>query len=56
MFVQQFIKELHYKKVLSFFIKLNISKAFDIVNWSYLLDIMTFLGFGMRWKNWIASL
>jgi hypothetical protein len=55
-FVQQVIKELHYKKVHSLFIKLDISKAFDIVNWSYLLDIMTFLGFGMRWKNWVAAL
>jgi hypothetical protein len=38
------------------FIKLDISKAFDTMNRSYLLDIMDFLGFGMRWKNWIAPL
>jgi hypothetical protein len=36
--------------------KLDISKAFDTVNWPYLLNIMGYLGFGMRWRNWIASL
>lgn len=38
------------------FIKLDISKAFDTVNWAYLLDIMTFLGFSQRWRNWISAL
>jgi hypothetical protein len=26
------------------------------MSWSYLMDIMTFLGFGLRWRNWIAAL
>lgn len=51
MFVQQVIKDLHKKKVPALFVKLDISKAFDSVSWSYLLDIMTFLGFGIRWCN-----
>jgi hypothetical protein len=38
------------------FIKLDILKAFDMVNWLYLLDIMTFLGFGQKWRNWMSSL
>lgn len=35
---------------------MDISKAFDTVNWPYLLEIMSFLGFGHRWRNWISSL
>jgi hypothetical protein len=44
MYVQQVIKDLHSKKVSNLFIKLDIFKAFDTVNWSYLLDIMSFWG------------
>jgi hypothetical protein len=51
-----FIRDLHMKKNPSLFIKLNISKAFDSVNWPYLIQIMTHLGFGQRWKNWITTL
>jgi hypothetical protein len=46
MYVQEVIKDLHRKKILAPFIKLDISKAFDLVNWPYLLHIMTHLGFG----------
>jgi hypothetical protein len=49
--VQQLIKELHRKKVPALFVKLDVSKAFDSVNWSYLLEVLTFLGFGVRWRN-----
>jgi hypothetical protein len=44
-YVQEVIKNLHKKKVPSLFIKLDISKAFAIVNWSYLLQVMEHLGF-----------
>jgi retron-type reverse transcriptase len=37
MYVQEVIKDLHKKKVSAIFIKLDISKAFDSVNWPYLL-------------------
>jgi hypothetical protein len=56
MFVQEAIRELHKKKIPAMFIKLDISKAFDMVNWPYLLDIMSFLGFGQKWRNWMSSL
>jgi hypothetical protein len=55
-FVQQIVKGLHRKKIPIMFIKLDISKAFDTVNWPYLLSIMAHLGFGLRWINWISSL
>jgi hypothetical protein len=51
MFVQQMVRRLHKKKTSAMFVKLDISKAFDTVNWPYLLGIMTHLGFGVKWKN-----
>jgi hypothetical protein len=56
MYVQGVIKELHKKKIPSMFIKLDISKVFDTVNWPYLLGIMSHLGFGYKWRSWISSL
>ncbi|GJT84138.1 RNA-directed DNA polymerase, eukaryota [Tanacetum coccineum] len=40
-------------KLLSF--KVDFEKAFDSVNWNFLLDIMGQMGFGSKWRNWIAS-
>jgi hypothetical protein len=45
-YVQQLVKDLHRKKMPALFIKLDISKVFDTVNWPYLLDILAHLGFG----------
>jgi hypothetical protein len=56
MYVHEVIKGLHKKKILALFIKLDISKAFDTVRWPYLLQVMEYLGFGLRWRNWISSL
>jgi retron-type reverse transcriptase len=56
MYVQEVIKDLHKKKIPALFIKLDISKVFDSVNWPYLLHIMTHLGFDQRWRDWISSL
>jgi hypothetical protein len=55
MYVQHAVKYLHRRKIPSLFMKLDISKAFDLVNWPYLMSIMTFLGFGHR-CDWISSL
>jgi hypothetical protein len=50
-YVQEVIKALHKRKELALFIKLDISKAFNMVNWPYLLSIMKHLGFGLKWRN-----
>jgi len=50
------IKLLHRRQVLSLFLKLDISKAFDSVSWSFLQEILTHLGFGQVWCNLVANL
>jgi hypothetical protein len=56
MLVQQTIKVLHRHKIASLFLKLDISKAFDSVNWAFLLEILGHLGFGAIWRNLISNL
>ena len=56
MLVQQTIKVLHRRKISSLFLKLDISKAFDSVDWAFLLEILSHLGFGTVWRNLIANL
>jgi hypothetical protein len=56
MYVHKALKVLHKKKIPDLFIKLDISKVFDSINWAYLLQIMEFIGFGQRWRNWISAL
>jgi len=54
--VQQTVKVLHRQKVPSLFLKLDISKAFDSVAWSFLLEVLSHLGFGISWCNLISNL
>ncbi|GKC63410.1 RNA-directed DNA polymerase, eukaryota [Tanacetum coccineum] len=35
--------------------KVDFEKAFDSVNWNFLLDVMRQMGFGSKWRTWIAS-
>jgi hypothetical protein len=55
MFVQLSIKSLHRWKVSSLFLKLDITKAFDSVSWAFLLEVLSHLGFGLKWCNLISN-
>ena len=47
---------LHRSKVPSSLLKIDIAKAFDTVNWVFLLGLLQHLGFSRRWVNWISIL
>jgi len=40
-------------KVKSVALKLDIRKAYDIIDWSYLKDVMYKMGFSGKWIQWI---
>jgi hypothetical protein len=41
------------KKKSALFLKLDIQKVFDYVNWRYLLEVLHAMGFGPRWREWM---
>jgi mannosylglycoprotein endo-beta-mannosidase len=49
MLVQQTARYLHEQKEPHILLKLDISKAFDLVSWPFLLEILQQLGFGQIW-------
>jgi hypothetical protein len=44
------------KKKLALFIMLDISKSFESINWTFLLEVLEALGFSTKWWDWIAAL
>lgn len=50
----QFIKKTRRKKGL-IVIKINMEKAFDFMEWEFLLGILNCLGFHEKWFNWIRT-
>jgi len=40
----------------TFFLKLDFSKAFDSIRWSFLLQTLKARGFGVKWCGWILAL
>ncbi|KAF3787622.1 LINE-1 retrotransposable element ORF2 protein [Nymphaea thermarum] len=40
----------------SFILKLDISKAFDLVSWEFLSNLLTRFAFGLSFRQWIMSL
>jgi retron-type reverse transcriptase len=56
LYVQNMVQMLHRSKKQSLFIKIDIAKAFDTVNWPYLLKVLRHFGFGHRWLSWISNL
>ena len=47
-------KLLNHSKVPCSLLKIDIAKAFDTVNWRFLIELLQHLGFSRRWVNWIS--
>ena len=54
--VQLACRWLNCKRVPSVLLKIDIAKAFDSVAWNFLLEVLAYLGFGRRWRDWISSI
>ncbi|WVZ90056.1 hypothetical protein U9M48_036389 [Paspalum notatum var. saurae] len=51
--VQQLARTLHKSKEPHIFLRLDISKVFYTVSWSFLIEVLQHLGFGRRWCDLI---
>ncbi|KAM0922259.1 hypothetical protein ACQ4PT_006220 [Festuca glaucescens] len=49
-------RKLHALKRDSIMLKLDITKAFDTVDWAFLLEVMAKLGFGRKWNSMVGGL
>eukprot|EP00253_Pinus_taeda_P036043 PITA_36043 len=53
---QEMVHTLQTRKKVGMVMQLDLSKAFDKVNWNYLEAILTAFGFDQQWINWILAL
>ena len=56
LYTQSLIKEVYRAKYPALFLKLDIAKAFDSVRWDFLLEVLTQMGFGVKWRAWVSIL
>jgi hypothetical protein len=54
--VQLTYRFLHSVKRPSILLKVDIAKAFDTVSWAFLLELLEFMGFNQRWRDWLSAL
>jgi hypothetical protein len=52
--VQTSTKMLHARRVACILLKVDIACVFDSVSWSFLLQVMQFVGFSRLWCDWVA--
>jgi hypothetical protein len=55
-FVWSAARLLHSQNRACVLLKIDIMKAFYLVSWSFLLEILHLVGFPVAWRNWVAAL
>eukprot|EP00253_Pinus_taeda_P021359 PITA_21359 len=53
---QEMVHTLQIRKKAGMLMQLDLSKAFDKVNWNYLEAVLTAFGFDQKWNKWILAL
>jgi hypothetical protein len=56
LYVKNLATRFNKAKTLTLLFKIDIRKAFDMVSWEYIFDILQCRGFPPRFWNWIAAL
>jgi hypothetical protein len=56
LYVSNYARRLHKAKTPALLLKLDIKKAFDSVQWDYLVDLLQRLGFPPRFWNWLVAI
>ena len=54
--VQRTTRRLHALREATVMFRLDITKAFDTVQWVFLIEVLQASGFGPRWIAWICGL
>lgn len=53
---EELIFSIHRRKLPGHILKVDFSKAFDLVDWEFLFDLLKARGFGERWIGWIICI
>jgi hypothetical protein len=56
MLVRQVARRIHQRKQLGTLVKLDITRAFDSLSWSFLMEVLRHMGFGPKYLRWVAAL
>jgi hypothetical protein len=52
----EILHDMHRSKQQGYVLKLDYEKAYDRVNWNFLLDVFDKIGFGGKWIGWIRKI
>jgi hypothetical protein len=52
----EILHSVHHSKSQGFVLKLDYEKAYDKINWEFLIDILEKRGFGGKWIDWIRCI
>jgi len=51
----ELVQVCHKRKAPTLVLKLDFAKAFDTVNWNFLLTVLQVRGFDVKWRNWVQK-